>query len=201
MFQKAGPNASMKDLEKARAGLRDKINQKNEKLAMKTETPKGKEIKPNQLKLGDTVKILSLGLKGTVNSLPDAKGNLFVQCGIMRSSANIKDLVLVEEPTITTPSINRTNTGKIKMSKSFSVSTEINLLGKTVDEALAVLDKYLDDAYLAHLPSVRIVHGKGTGALRNAVQNHLRRVKYVKSFRLGEFGEGDAGVTIAEFKK
>ena len=142
-----------------------------------------------------------MGLKGTVNSLPDAKGNMFVMCGIMRTQTNIKDLVLVDEPAITTPALTRTNTGKIKMSKSFSVSTEINLLGKTVDEALAELDKYLDDAYLAHLPSVRIVHGKGTGALRKAVQNHLRRVKYVKSFRLGEFGEGDAGVTIAEFKK
>ena len=191
----------MKDLEKARAGLRDKINQKNEKLAMKAEKPKGKELKPEQLKLGDSVKILSMGLKGTVNTLPDAKGNLFVMCGIMRTQTNIKDLVLIDEATITTPALNRTNTGKIKMSKSFSVSTEINLLGKTVDEALAELDKYLDDAYLAHLPSVRIVHGKGTGALRSAVQNHLRRVKYVKSFRLGEFGEGDAGVTIAEFKK
>ena len=201
VFQKAGPNASMKDLEKARAGLRDKISQKNEKQAMKAEKPKGKEIKPGQLKLGDTVKILSMGMKGTVNSLPDAKGNLYVMCGIMRTQTNIKDLTLVDEATIITPALNRTNTGKIKMSKSFAVSTEINLLGKTVDEALAELDKYLDDAYLAHLPSVRIVHGKGTGALRNAVQNHLRRVKYVKSFRLGEFGEGDAGVTIAEFKK
>ena len=201
VFQKAGPNASMKDLEKARAGLRDKINQKNEKLAMKSEKPKGKELKPEQLKLGDTVKILSMGLKGTVNTLPDAKGNLFVMCGIMRTQTNIKDLAKIDEATITTPALNRTNTGKIKMSKSFSVSTEINLLGKTVDEALAELDKYLDDAYLAHLPSVRIVHGKGTGALRTAVQNFLRKVKYVKSFRLGELGEGDAGVTIAEFKK
>ena len=201
VFQKAGPNASMKDLEKARAGLRDKISQKNEKLAMKSEKPKGKELKPEQLKLGDTVKILSMGMKGTVNSLPDAKGNLYVMCGIMRTQTNIRDLALIDEATITTPALNRTNTGKIKMSKSFSVSTEINLLGKTVDEALAELDKYLDDAYLAHLPSVRIVHGKGTGALRNAVQSHLRRTKYVKSFRLGEFGEGDAGVTIAEFKK
>ena len=200
MFQKAGPGASMKDLEKARAGLRDKINQKNSSLTMKTEKPQGKALQPNQLKLGDTVKVLSMGLKGTVNSLPDAKGNLFIQCGIIRSQANIKDLILIDEDTITTPSLQRTGTGKIKMAKSFSVSTEINLLGKTVDEALAELDKYLDDAYLAHLPSVRIVHGKGTGALRKAVQNHLRRAKYVKSFRLGEFGEGDAGVTIAEFK-
>lgn len=201
IFQKAGPGASMKDLENTRSRIRDKINQKNEKLTLKTRTPAAKALKPEQLKLGDSVKILSMGLKGTVSSLPDQKGNLFVQCGIMRSQTNIRDLVLIDEPTITTPALNRTGTGKIKMSKSFSVSPEINLLGKTVDEAIALLDKYLDDAYLAHLPSVRIVHGKGTGALRNGVQNHLRRCKYIKSFRLGEFGEGDSGVTIAEFKK
>ena len=141
-----------------------------------------------------------MGLKGTVSSLPDSKGNLFVQCGIMRSKTNIKDLVLIDEKTVTSPALSRTSTGKMKMSKSFSVSPEINLLGKTVDEAISVLDKYLDDAYLAHLPSVRIVHGKGTGALRSAVQSHLKRVKYVKSFQLGEYGEGDAGVTIATFK-
>ncbi len=87
------------------------------------------------------------------------------------------------------------------MSKSFSISPEISLLGKTVDEALSELDKYLDDAYLAHLTTVRVVHGKGTGALRKAVQNHLKRIKYVKSFRLGEYGEGDAGVTIVTFKE
>ncbi len=95
----------------------------------------------------------------------------------------------------------RTGTGKMKMSKSSSVGIEINLLGKTVDEAVAELDKYLDDAYLAHLPSVRIVHGKGTGALRKGVHNYLRRVKYVSEFHLAEFGEGDAGVTIVTFKK
>ena len=113
---------------------------------------------------------------------------------------NINDLVPVKEETITAPALQRTNTGKLKMSKSFSVSSEINLLGCTVDEAIAKLDKYLDDAYLSHIPSVRIVHGKGSGALRNAVQNHLKRQKYIKSYRLGTFGEGDAGVTIAEFK-
>lgn len=201
IFQKAGPEASIKDLEKARAGIRDKINQKNEKLTLKTEAPAKKALKPGDLKLGDSVKILSMGLKGTVNSLPDQKGNLFVQCGIIRSQTNIRDLVLIDEPTITTPVLSRTGSGKVKMSKSLSVSPEINLLGKTVDEAIALLDKYLDDAYLAHLPSVRIVHGKGTGALRAGVQNHLRRCKTIQSFRLGEFGEGDAGVTIAEFKK
>lgn len=200
IFQKAGPGASMKDLEKTRSQVRDKINQKNEKLTLKTKTPTARALKPEQLRLGDAVKILSMGLTGTVSSLPDQKGNLFIQCGFMRSQANIKDLVLIDEPTITTPVLNRTGSGKIKMSKSFSISPEINLLGKTVDEAVALLDKYLDDAYLAHLPSVRIVHGKGTGALRAGVHNHLKRCKTVKSFRLGEFGEGDAGVTIAEFK-
>ena len=199
-FQKAGPNASMQDLEKARQKVRGKITEKNDKLTLKSTPAKQAGLKPNQLKLGDSVKIVSMGLKGTVSSLPDSRGNLFVQCGIIRSQTNIKDLILVDEKTISSPTLSRTGTGKIKMSKSFSVSTEINLLGKTVDEAISELDKYLDDAYLAHLPSVRIVHGKGTGALRNAVQNHLKRVKYVKSFQLGEYGAGDAGVTIATFK-
>ena len=116
------------------------------------------------------------------------------------SQVNISDLELIDEPVITGKNFSKSGAGKIKMSKSASVSTEINLIGMTVDEALAHLDKYLDDASLAHLPSVRIVHGKGTGALRKAVHSHLKRCKYVKSFRLGEFGEGDAGVTIAEFK-
>lgn len=202
VFQKAGPGASMKDLEKSRQQLRGKIDEKNSKLAAsQKEKPKQPAVKPEQLKKGDSVRILSMGLKGTVSTLPDAKGNLFVQCGIMRSSVNVKDLVRIEESTITAPNMNRTNNGKLRMSKSFSISPEINLLGKTVDEALSSLDKYLDDAYLAHLKNVRIVHGKGTGALRQAVHQHLRKVRYVKSFRLGEYGEGDAGVTIAEFKE
>ncbi|MCH5343267.1 MAG: endonuclease MutS2 [Acetatifactor sp.] len=201
-FNKIGSNADVKELEKKRQKVRDKINEKNDRLSLKTDKKQSSQntIDPKKLKKGDSVKIVSMGLKGTVNSLPDAKGNLFVQCGIMRTQTNIRDLVLVQEETITTPSLKRTNTGSIKMSKSMSVSTEINLLGKTVDEALPELDKYLDDAYLAHLPSVRVVHGKGTGALRNAVHNHLKRLKYVKEFRLGEYGEGDAGVTIVTFK-
>ena len=202
-FQKAGPNASIRDLEKSRDKVRNKLKNTSEKLSVNNNVPAHKELKPGQLQLGDSVKIVSMGLCGTVNSLPDAKGNLFVQCGIMRSNVNIKDLILIpDEPTISkSKSSQKTNAGKIKMSKSFSISPEINLLGKTVDEALSELDKYLDDAYLAHLKSVRIVHGKGTGALRNAVQKHLRKTKYVDSFRLGEFGEGDAGVTIAIFKE
>lgn len=203
-FNKLGNNADIKELEKKRQKVRDKINEKNERLSLgKTEKkqPDRKTIDPKKLKKGDSVKIVSMGLKGTVSTLPDAKGNLFVQCGIIRTQTNIKDLVYVQEETISTPSIQqRANTGKLKMSKSLSISTEINLLGKTTDEAIAELDKYLDDAYLAHLSSVRVVHGKGTGALRNAVHGHLKRLKYVKEFRLGEYGEGDAGVTIVTFK-
>ncbi|MCI9296698.1 MAG: endonuclease MutS2 [Lachnospiraceae bacterium] len=205
-FQKAGPGASMKELEASRQKLRKKIDDKNSKLSLKN-TPKpdtSKALKASDLKLGDSVKILSMGLKGTVSSLPDHKGSLFVQCGIIRTQTNINDLIRVQENDVTGPSglrTAKTSTGKMKMSKSLSISTEINLLGMTTDEALSQLDKYLDDAYLAHLPSVRIVHGKGTGALRNAVQRHLKQIRYVESFRLGEFGEGDAGVTIATFKK
>lgn len=203
IYQKAGPGASLKDLEKTREKLRGEIGKKNDKLALKSKEPqKSGRIKPEQLKIGDSVKILSLGLKGTVSTLPDNKGNLFVQCGVMRSQANVKDLVFTEDETSSAASsLQKSHTSKVKMSKSFSISPEINLLGRTVDEALAELDKYLDDAYLAHLSTVRIVHGKGTGALRSAVQSHLKRVKYVKSFRLGEYGEGDAGVTIVTFKE
>ena len=201
-FQKAGAGVSLKDLEKSRQNVRDKISEKNSKLTLNVEKPTHKLLKPNQIKLGDSVKVVSMGLKGTVSSLPDRNGKLFVQCGIIRSQVSLDDLVPIEEETVTTSvkNIQRTSSGKLKMSKSYSVSTEINLLGKKVDEALSDLDKYLDDAYLAHLPSVRIVHGKGTGALRKAVQDYLRRCSYVKNYRLGEYGEGDAGVTIAEFK-
>ncbi len=202
-FNKAGASADIKELEKKRQKVRDKINEKNGKLALGNTQKKSadqKTVDPKKLKKGDSVKIISMNLKGIVNTLPDARGNLFVQCGIMRMQTNVNDLVPVKEETITAPALQRTNTGKLKMSKSFSVSSEINLLGCTVDEAIAKLDKYLDDAYLAHLPSVRVVHGKGTGALRSAVQSHLKRLKYVKEYRLGEYGEGDAGVTIVTFK-
>ena len=179
-FNKAGASADIKELEKKRQKVRDKINEKNGKLALGNTQKKPadqKTVDPKKLKKGDSVKIISMNLKGIVNTLPDARGNLFVQCGIMRMQTNVNDLVPVKEETITAPALQRTNTGKLKMSKSFSVSSEINLLGCTVDEAIAKLDKYLDDAYLAHLPSVRVVHGKGTGALRSAVHSHLKRLK------------------------
>ena len=203
-FNKVGSGTDIRELEKKRQKIRDKINEKNEKLSLKNDISRKQTDKkspdPKKLKKGDSVKIVSMGLKGTVNTLPDARGNLFVQCGIMRTQTNIKDLVLIEDSPSFAPALQKNNSSKIKMSKSLSISMEINLLGKTVDEALAELDKYLDDAYLAHLPSVRVVHGKGTGALRNAVHNHLKRLKYVKEYRLGEYGEGDAGVTIVTFK-
>ncbi len=202
-FNKLGAGADIKDLEKKRQKVRDKIKEKNDRLSLgKSENKSSarKALDPKKIKKGDSVKIVSMGLKGTVSSLPDAKGNLFVQCGIIRTQTNINDLISIEEPSVNAPALQRTNTGKLKMSKSMSISTEINLLGKTTDEAIAELDKYLDDAYIAHLPSVRVVHGKGTGALRNAVHSHLKRLKYVKEYRLGEYGEGDAGVTIVTFK-
>lgn len=199
-FQKySSADASIREMEAKRQKLREKLEKTNQNVQSQTPKPK-KKLSAKKLRLGDSVKVLSMNLKGTVSSLPDARGDLFVQMGILRSKVNLSDLELIDEVTITAPTMQKTNTGKIKMSKSASVSTEINLIGMTVDEALAHLDKYLDDAYLAHLPSVRIVHGKGTGKLRAAVQKHLKRCKYVKTYRMGEFGEGDAGVTIAEFK-
>jgi DNA mismatch repair protein MutS2 len=189
-------------MEKERQELRKRISQAEKGMTQIT-TPKKpkKELTAKDLSLGDAVKVLSMNLKGTVSSHPDSKGYLFVQMGIIRSKVHISDLELVDEPVITTTNLQRTGAGKIRMAKSASISTELNLLGKTVDEAIAELDKYLDDAYIAHVKSVRIVHGKGTGALRKGVHNYLKRQKHVESFRLGEFGEGDAGVTIVEFRK
>ena len=203
-FQKYGKAAgvSAKDMERERGKLREKMSTVDKKLSAKNAAPKKshKQLTAKDLRIGDSIKVLSLNLKGTVSTLPDAKGNLFVQMGILRSQVNVRDLEKLDDTVITGGNFSKTGSGKIKMSKSASVSTEINLLGKTVDEAIMELDKYLDDAYIAHLPSVRIVHGKGTGALRKGVHNYLRRQKHVKSYRLGEFGEGDAGVTIVEFK-
>ena len=199
-FNKYGQGApNMSQMEKERTNLRNKLSEKEKKLtSIKKQAVNHKA--PKKLRIGDTVKVLSMNLKGTVHTLPDAKGNLFVQMGILRSQVNINDLVLMDEDVLSPNKKYGGSTSKLKMSKSASVSTEIKLIGMMTDEAIAKLDKYLDDAYIAHLPSVRIVHGKGTGALRNAVHQHLKRLSYVKSYKLAEFGEGDAGVTIAEFK-
>lgn len=202
IFNKAGKESmSAKELEQKRSELRKKMDKTAKKMALKTPERKKSTLTAKDVSLGDAVKVLSLNVKGTISSRPDAKGMVFVQMGILRSKVALSDLQLIDEPVITGPTLQRTGAGKIKMNKSASVRTEINLLGKTVDEAIAELDKYLDDAYLAHLSSVRVVHGKGTGALRKGVHNYLKRLKYVQDFHLAEFGEGDAGVTIVEFKK
>lgn len=198
-FHKFGKeNISAAEMEKERERLRKKIKDTSASASLKTNKPK-KTYKPSDFKLGESVKVLSMNPTGTIGSLPDARGNVTVQMGILRSQVNISDLEIIEEVSPYAPKrMNRTAKSKIKMSKSLSVSPEINLLGKTVDEAVAELDKYLDDALLSHLNSVRVVHGKGTGALRKGIHEYLRRQKHVKSYRLAEFGEGDAGVTIVE---
>lgn len=200
-----------KELEAERSKLREKMSTVDKKLAKKAAPTPKKAVSAGALKIGDGVRVLSMNLKGTVSTLPNARGDLYVQMGILRSLVNIKDLELLDEQSVSGPTIPEHSTGagrrgagsgssKIKMSKSFSVSPEVNLIGMTVDDAIPVLDKYLDDAYLAHLPQVRVVHGRGTGALKAGVHRHLKKLKYVKEFRLGEFGEGDTGVTIVVFK-
>ncbi|WP_026512386.1 MULTISPECIES: endonuclease MutS2 [unclassified Butyrivibrio] len=207
VYRKAGPNASMQDLERTRTKLNEKISDKNKAITKKKELPADHQIlKESQLKLGESVKIVSMGLKGTISSKPDKDGNLFIQCGIMKTKANIRDLVLIgdEDPKAAMKKFYGRNTsggGKMDLSKASTIRTEINLIGKNSDDAVAALDKYLDDAYMSHLNNVRVVHGKGTGALRQAVHQYLKGVPYVKSFKLGEFGEGDAGVTIVTFIK
>lgn len=200
-FHKFGKeNISAAEMEKERERLRKKIKDTSAASALKPQKQK-KAYKPADFKLGESVKVLSMNLTGTIASRPDSRGNVTVQMGILRSQVNISDLEIIDEPSPYTPKkLNRSSKGRIGMSKSLSVSPEINLLGRTVDEAVAELDKYLDDALLSHLNTVRVVHGKGTGALRKGIHEYLRRQKHVKSYHLAEFGEGDAGVTIVELK-
>ena len=202
----AADSGVSKELEEQRTKLRSKLQAVDSSLSLKNEKKQpGKRIDPKKLKLGDGVKVLSMNLNGTVSSLPNAKGDLYVQMGILRSLVNLSDLELLHEESVSTPATGGSRkigsgSSSTRMSKSFTISPEINLIGMTTDEAIPQLDKYLDDAYLAHLPQVRVVHGRGTGALKNAVHKHLKKLKYVKEFRLGAFGEGDSGVTIVSFK-
>lgn len=200
-IRKLESKGDIRSIEQKRTKLREKVGKVQNVDAINPSAPK-KNHKVSDFHLGDDVKIISMNLEGTVSSIPDSKGNLYVQCGIMRMQAKMSDIEFIYKPTISAPgySNNNKSSGKKSLSKAASISTEINLLGMTADEALSELDKYLDDAYLSHLATVRIVHGKGSGVLRNVVQNHLKRVKYVKSFRLAEYGEGDSGVTVVEFK-
>ena len=201
-INKLGDSAGLtKQLEAERTKLREKLQGVDKDLAIGAGAKKPKKaVSPKSLKIGDGVRVLTMNLNGTVSTLPNAKGDFYVQMGILRSLVNVKDVELLDEPVVTGPTLSKTGSGKIKMSKSSSISPEINLIGMTVDEAIPVLDKYLDDAYLSHLNQVRVVHGRGTGALKAGVHKHLKKLKYVKDFRLGEFGEGDSGVTIVTFK-
>ena len=193
-----------KELERERQKIREQLDKTNSRLGVKAKKP-ARAHRPEDFHIGDAVQVLSMNLKGTVSTLPNAKGELYVQMGILRSLVNIKDLELIAEDTISTPAgsfggaAKKGHSSSIRVSKSASVSPEINLIGKTTDEAIPELDKYLDDAYLAHLPQVRVIHGRGTGALKKAVHEFLRRQKRVDSYRLGEFGEGGAGVTVVQF--
>ncbi|MBO5486041.1 MAG: endonuclease MutS2 [Eubacterium sp.] len=189
-----------KEMEKERAALRDELNKTGSKLTLEGSGKTPKKA-PDKLAIGDIVMVHSMGVKGTVSSLPNAKGKCFVQMGIMRSEVDIKDLELLEQETkAAKKEASITHARNMKMAKAMTVSSEINLIGKTVDEAISLLDKYLDDAYLAKLHQVTVIHGMGTGALRNAVQNYCKKCKYVKSYRMGEYGEGGYGVTVVEFK-
>lgn len=189
-----------RQMEQERAILREKLGDTDAKLSIKSNKKKKKQD-VGEFHIGDSVNVLSLNLKGTVSTLPNAKGDLYVQMGILRSLVNINDLERVDEEIVKTPTFTKTQSGKLRMNKSLSISPELNIVGKRVDEAMPLVEKYLDDAYLAHLPKVTVIHGRGTGALRDAVHQQLKRIKYVKSYRLGTFGEGDQGVTIVEFKE
>ena len=198
-INKYGKSGNTKELEKSRSAVGSKIKKNQSHTGIKA-TKQTKTYKPSDFKLGTGVKVLSMNLNGTVASLPNAAGNLTVKMGILNSKVNIRDLEILDEPDIRAPGLTRNSSGKIKMNKSMNVKMEINLIGKTVDEALGELEKYLDDAYIAHLPQVYVIHGKGTGTLRAAVQNYLKKCSYVKSYRNGEHGEGGAGATVVEFK-
>lgn len=190
-----------KEMERERTALRDKLNTVESKLIIKNHTKK-KQNKRHSIKdfnIGIPVHVLTLNVDGSVVSLPNNKGDLYVQIGALTSQVNIKDLEILDKP-IDEPIKTKTGAGKIKMNKSINISPEINIIGKTVDEAMPDVIKYLDDAYLSHIPQVTIIHGRGTGALKNAVHAQLKKISYVDSFRIGGFGEGDHGVTIVTFK-
>ena len=197
----AKDHVSLADMERERERLREKIKETSTGGLQIRSSNKRSENKASDFKLGESVKVLSMNINGTISSKPDAKGNVFVQMGILRSQVHISDLEILPD-TSSQASVKKYGGGgsSMKMSKTMGIKSEINLLGMTVSDALMELDKYLDDALLAHLSSVRVVHGKGTGALRQGVHDFLKRQSYVKSYRLAEHGEGDAGVTIVEFK-
>lgn len=200
-YQKwAQSDPHIREMEAERSKLREKISKSQGNVSSKTSKRKAPKIKASDLFVGADVRILSLNSAGTVSTLPNEKGELFVQAGLLRTKVHLRDLELMQPKAPEKPERNKSGKGKIGMSKAASIHQEVNLIGMTVDQAMPVMEKYLDDAYLAHLTQVTVIHGRGTGALRTAVHNKLKRLKYVSSYRLGEFGEGDMGVTIVTFK-
>ena len=201
MNKAAAKGMSVADLEKERSRVRERLDKVNAGRTIKAAAPSTAH-KPGDFHIGDKVHVRSLNLDGTVHTLPNAKGEISVTMGILNSTVNISDCEIIEEASTTEKLKSKSSgIGKLRMSKTATISPEINLIGMTTDQAIMTLDKYLDDAYISHISPVRVVHGKGTGALRNAVHNYLKRQKHVKSFRLGAYGEGDYGVTIVEFKE
>jgi len=191
---------SMKEMEQERSSLRDMLQGKNAEIGVKKPLNRKTKRNPQEVKIGDDIHILSFDVDAKVMTLPNQKGDLYVQMGAMRTQVNIKDIELIEKQPEEEKKMN-TGAGSIKMSKQMNISPECNIIGMRVDEALPIVDKYIDDAYLARLPQCTIIHGRGTGALKTAVHAHLKKLKYVKEFRLGSFGEGDQGVTIVVFKE
>lgn len=196
----AESDAHIREMEAERTKLREQINSKQSHSLKPAKPKKASGLKAKDLFIGADVRILSLNSAGTVSTLPNDKGDLFVQAGLLRTKVNIRDLELIKQPKPEKNKPKNTGSGRIGMSKAATMHQEVNLIGMTVDQAMPVMEKYLDDAYLAHMTQVTVIHGRGTGALRTAVHNRLKKLKYVKSYRLGEFGEGDMGVTIVTFK-
>lgn len=196
----AESDAHIREMEAERTKLREQINSKQSHSLKPAKPKKASGLKAKDLFIGADVRILSLNSAGTVSTLPNDKGDLFVQAGLLRTKVNIRDLELIKQPKREKNKTKNTGSGRIGMSKAATMHQEVNLIGMTVDQAMPVMEKYLDDAYLAHMTQVTVIHGRGTGALRTAVHNRLKKLKYVKSYRLGEFGEGDMGVTIVTFK-
>ncbi len=194
-MRKLASHASTADMENERRRTREKLDEITEKMSLpKPKAQPAKKHKASDFKIGDTVMVLSMNLKGTVHTLPNDKGECFVTMGILQSKVNIDDLAKIDEPG---EEAKRGNGVKLSAeSKSLTIHPDINLVGLRVDEALAELDKYLDDAYLAHLPKVTVIHGRGTGALRTAVHSHCRKLKYVKNLTVSP----DYGSTEVEFR-
>ena len=181
-------------LQEAKDYLRD-LEDEN-RLKIKDNKKRTKEI-PTDIKLGESVRIISIDKFGEVETLPDEKGDLNIQVGIMSVRSNIKDIERSESKEEVKV---EKKTRSINKAKSKNISSEINLIGRTVDEAILLLDKYLDDAYLARLKEVRIIHGKGTGTLRDAVRKYLQNSKHVIEYREADYTEGGSGATVAVIK-